>query len=419
MAIKAKKQATNIKNSITKIKKENKPEQRESIFILAGEHSGDILGSELLHVLKKYIPQTQFYGIGGESMKAEGFESIEDIDNLSVIGFFEVLKKYSFLKKLLDRVVKEILDRGSKSVILIDYPGFNLRLAEELKKHNIKVIFYVSPQIWAWKFNRIFHIKKNIDLMLTLFQFEEDLYRKYGVNAFYVGHPIAKRIKDSKKEENPLKIEKSSIEHKAIIGLLPGSRGQEIKKLTIPLLNAASRMVLHQLKMKRSKKILFLLPNINPKYEEYIKTEIQNAIAKNPQLEVEYIFNASLQVMEISELLLIASGTATLEATYFEKPMIIVYKVSFLTYLIGSFLLRTKNVGLINILAGEEVCRELLQAECNGDYISEEAIHILEDSKYRKKITDKVRHVKVRELQESDGSRNAGKMIVNYLRSLP
>ena len=440
MAAKAKKQSTNTKNSKKsleetkptllldkKLSKQNEPKRdsfssakskKEPIFVLAGEHSGDILGAELLHVLQKYLPEKHFYGIGGSAMEAEGFESIEDIENLSVIGFFEILKKYSFLKKLLERMIEEILARGTKVVILIDYPGFNLRLAEKLKKHNIKVIFYVSPQIWAWKFNRIYHIRKNIDLMLTLFQFEEDLYRKYGVNAYFVGHPIAKRIRDSKKNESAIKLDKTILENRHIIGLLPGSRGQEIKKLTIPLLSAASKISDHYAKGKKSKKFLFLLPNINPKYEAFIQEQIEIFSKKNPNLMVEYAFHASLQVMEQSEILLIASGTATLEATYFAKPMVIVYKVSMLTYLIGSFLLRTKNVGLVNILAGEEVCRELLQAECNGDYISEETIRILDDAKYRKKISDGVLSVKNRELKESDGSHNAAKTIMNYLRSI-
>jgi len=421
MAAKAKKQSTNSKNS-SKTKKSlatsTKKKSKDSIFILAGEHSGDILGAELLHILNRYLPDTHFYGVGGSAMVEEGLECIEDIENLSVIGFFEILKKYSFLKKLLERMIQEILNRGTKVVILIDYPGFNLRLAERLKKHDIKVIFYVSPQIWAWKFNRIYHIRKNIDLMLTLFQFEEDLYRKYGVNAFFVGHPISKRIRDSKKEESPIKIDKTILENRHIIGLLPGSRGQEIKKLTVPLLSSASKIVDHYAKDKKAKKFLFLLPNINTKYENFILEQIAIFKKKNPNLMIQYAFNSSLQVMEQSEILLIASGTATLEATYFAKPMVIVYKVSMLTYIIGSLLLRTKNVGLVNILAGEEVCRELLQAECNGDYISEETIRILDDTKYRKKISDKVLAVKTRELQESDGSHNAAKTIMNYLRSI-
>jgi len=208
--------------------------------VLAGEHSGDLLGGDLLKELKRKSPNLEFFGIGGtEMVQKANLHTLVDIERLSVIGFWEAVKKYSYLKSLMDMLLEEIERRKCKYAILIDYPGFNLRLAERLRERNIEVIFYVSPQIWAWKFKRIFKIQKNVNLMLTLFQFEEELYREYGVNAFFVGHPLPKRIQESLRKENPLPV---NINHKSeiVIALLPGSRSQEIQKLTHILLKSAS-----------------------------------------------------------------------------------------------------------------------------------------------------------------------------------
>jgi lipid-A-disaccharide synthase len=411
----------------TKIKKtspttkKSSPKQKKDlfgspVFVLAGEHSGDLLGGDLLRELTKLSPGTDFYGIGGEEMKAQGMESLEDLENLSVIGFAEVIKKYSYLKNLMETVVSEILKRESKFVILIDYPGFNLRLAERVKSHNIQVIFYVSPQIWAWKFNRIFHIRKNVDLMLTLFQFEEDMYRDYGVNAYFVGHPLPKRIQKSLKTEKPLAIKKDKNSKEMIVGLLPGSRRQEITKLLDPILESAALIHDHFKKTNHPKKLIFLLPNINPKLEDYIKDKITEFITKYPAVEVHYAFQSSSQVMEASDVLLLASGTATLEGVYWEKPMVVLYKVSLFTYFLGSMLIRTENIGLVNILAGKEICRELIQAECTPELISREAIAILEDPIYKKRITSEVIRVKNRELSETDGAKRASRTIIDYVK---
>lgn len=383
------------------------------VFVLAGEHSGDLLGSDLLKELKKKEPSVRLFGIGGEEMISQGLESMESLENLSVIGFSEIVKKYSFLKSLMDRIVSQIQERGTELAILIDYPGFNLRLAEKLQKIGVKVVFYVSPQIWAWKFKRIFFIRKNVDLMLTLFQFEEDLYREYGVNAFFVGHPLPLRIQESLTQEKSLEvsIQKSK---DLVIGLLPGSRKQEIHKLLDVLLDTAERIFLHFQKNNSTKNPLFLLPNINSHQENYILQKIQKKTKKVPGLRIHYSFQSSSQVMESSELLILASGTATLEGVYWEKPMIVLYKVSLFTYFLGAFLLRTKNVGLVNILAGKEICRELIQNECTPSLISKEAIAILEDKKYQKKIVDSITNVKKKELSVHNGAKMAAEKIVEF-----
>lgn len=384
------------------------------VFILAGEHSGDLLGGDLLKELNRLSPGTHYFGIGGKEMIEQGLESLEDLENLSVVGFSEIIRKYSYLKKLFDRLIHEILGRNCRTVILIDYPGFNLRIAKELKKHNIKVIFYVSPQIWAWKFKRIFQIRENINLMLTLFQFEEDIYQRYGVNAHYVGHPLALRIQESLKSENLLP---SNIqpEKELLVGLLPGSRKQEIQSLLQIQLESALKIHQYFSNLAKPQAVRFLIPNINPSQEKYIKEKISKISEKNPDLLIDYIFQASSRVMEASDVLVLASGTATLEGVYWEKPMVILYKVSFFTYALGALLIKTANIGLVNILAGKEICRELLQSECKPEYIAQETISILENKNYRRKIVGEISKVKDRELNVPDGARRAAHKISEYM----
>ncbi|EMY69586.1 lipid-A-disaccharide synthase [Leptospira vanthielii] len=397
-------------------KKSHLHESDKNILVIAGEHSGDLLGADLLQELTILEPEYKFYGIGGEGMIEHGLDSMEELEQLSVIGFSEALKKYSFLKKIFYRVLEETTHRPTKLAILIDYPGFNLRLAKELKSRGIPTVFYVSPQIWAWKFNRIYFIKEQIALMLTLFRFEEEIYTEYGVNAKFVGHPITKRIPEKLKKEPVIAEKLPDSHHGYTVGLLPGSRKGEIRRLIDPILGTAA--LLHEKCKLEKKKIVFLLPNINAKEESFLLEKIETLKQIHPDIQIHYHWNASLRVMETSDLLLIASGTATLEGLYFETPMVILYKVSLFTYLLGSLLMRSKFIGLANILSGEEVCREITQNECQPKYIFQEAWKILSNTKLKNKIKGILRDAKERELGTMNASKKAAKEIQSLLRSL-
>jgi lipid-A-disaccharide synthase len=388
----------------------------ENVLIVTGEHSGDLLGGDLLTELKNLQPDLNYFGVGGTSMIAHGFESLEELEKLAVIGFSEAIRKYSFLKKLLFQIVEETKARDTKFAILIDYPGFNLRLARELKAIGIPSIFYVSPQIWAWKFKRIFFIKEHISLMLTLFRFEETIYKEYGVNAKFVGHPITKRIPEKLKKEPALP---SDLPHEGeglVVGLLPGSRKGEISKLLKPILGTAKLM--HEHFHTSKKDIVFLLPNINKGQESFIISEVEALKKEVPEIKIHYLWDSSLRVMSASDLLLIASGTATLEGLFFEKPMVILYKVSLLTYIIGSLLIKSKFIGLANILSGTEVCREVTQNEAKPKYIFQEAKEILENKKYRNKIIKILQDTKERELGSLNGARLAAKEVSHFYLEL-
>ncbi|TGL59717.1 lipid-A-disaccharide synthase [Leptospira ognonensis] len=390
--------------------------KNQNVLVFTGEHSGDLLGGDLISELKNLRPELTYYGVGGVNMEAQGFESLEELEKLAVIGFSEAIKKYSFLKKLLFRIVEEAKQRETKFAILIDYPGFNLRLAKELKGIGIPSVFYVSPQIWAWKFKRIFYIKEHIALMLTLFKFEESIYKEYGVNSKFVGHPITKRIPEKLKKEPALPSGLPEMGEGFVIGLLPGSRKGEISKLIDPILGTAK--LLHEHFQGTKKEIVFLLPNINKGLEPFILSKIENLKSQVPTLKIHYLWDSSLRVMSASDLLLIASGTATLEGLFFEKPMVILYKVSLFTYLIGSLLIKSKYIGLANILSGTEVAREITQNEVKPKYILKEALEILENRKYRNKIIKILQETKERELGTLNGARLAAKEISHFYGEL-
>ncbi|PJZ52689.1 lipid-A-disaccharide synthase [Leptospira adleri] len=399
-------------------KRESAPLKREDpkILMLAGEHSGDLLGGELIRELKKNFPDLETFGVGGERMIEEGFESIESMEELSIIGFSAILFKYRFLKALIGRLLDAAVERNCTHAILIDYPGFNLRLAKELKKLGITVIFYVSPQLWAWKFNRIYGIRETIDLMLVLFPFEKEIYDRYGVPCEFVGHPLAVRLREKIRKEAPITEPEDKTHFHAVVTLMPGSRSGEIKRILNDLLETAGQLSQHYESEK--KKVRFLLPNINQKEELYILEQIELAKTKYPHLKVEYLFDRSLRAIEASDLVLVTSGTATLEVAYFEKPMVILYKVSMFTYAIGSLFIRTPNIGLVNILSGKEICRELVQAECTPVHIVAESIDLLENKKYRAKAIEEIRKVK-ESLGSENSSRHAAREITKLIKGIP
>ncbi|MDZ4724506.1 MAG: lipid-A-disaccharide synthase, partial [Leptospira sp.] len=237
-----------------------------------------------------------------------------------------------------------------------------------------------------------------------------------GVNAKFVGHPITKRIPEKLKKEPALPDGLPQMGEGFVIGLLPGSRKGEITKLIDPILGTAK--LLHEHFKETKKEIVFLLPNINKSLEPLILAKIQSLINEVPEIKIHYLWDSSLRVMSASDLLLIASGTATLEGLFFEKPMVILYKVSLFTFVIGSLLIKSKFIGLANILSGTEVCREITQNEVKPKYIIKEALEILENRKYRNKIIKILQETKERELGSLNGSRLAAKEISHFYGEL-
>lgn len=354
----------------------------EEILIIAGEHSGDLLGAALITALRKYGVE-KVLATGGPKMFEKGAELVEDLETMDVVGFVEALKAYSRLKKLAKRIVDMCVERKIELAILIDYPGFNLRIAEMLKEKGIRVAYLVSPQIWAWNYKRIESIRKNVDLMLPLFEFEQDLYRSEGIDAKAVGHPLVSEI-DHRLQSQP-ELTYAEKKGKPLIGLLPGSRVSEIKKLLIPVCEAA------RLIKKDHPSARFLLPGVNKKAEPFI----EETLTKYEDLDIQFLPDRSLRVMQASDLVVLASGTATVETAFFRKPMVIIYRMGIVNFLIASLFIRTRVIGLANLLSKDgPVGLELLQSEVTPDNICKEVNKILADHSYRRSIEQRLDSVR-------------------------
>lgn len=345
---------------------------RAPMLIVAGEHSGDRLGGDLIHELKRKGFRS-FFGTGGERMQAEGMELVEHVDTMAVIGFVEVLRAYSRLKALAQRLTAMAIEKKVKTVVLIDYPGFNLRIAAMLKEADpdIFIVYLVSPQIWAWKYGRIHTIRKHVDLMLTLFEFEKEIYESEGVPAEWIGHPMVNRIPEELKRQSPV------APHRGMsLGLLPGSRRSEIR-LLLPTFLEAARIL-----KDRHPHLHIRLPFVDQRLREFAAPFLDGSEA----LGLEISVGNSLAVMEASDIVFIASGTATLEAALFKKPMVICYRSHWLNVFIASLVMRTKFIGLPNLLAGEQVALELLQNEVTPAAIAEEGERLLKNESERERI---------------------------------
>lgn len=382
------------------------------VLTIAGEHSGDNLGGSLLSELSKY-KDFLFFGIGGEKMKAAGLYSVVEIEELTVVGLVAAAFKYRKLKRLANQIVCLTKEKNCKHAILIDYPGFNLRLAEMLKKEipDIKIVFYVSPQIWAWKYERIYKIKEIIDLMLLLFPFEKEIYDKHNIPNEFVGHPIISEMPLRYASGQEIQVSKNS----KVITLMPGSRSGEIRRLLHPMLKASLQLIQHY--KQKNTELEFLLPAISKKEENYILTTIAKYKQIEPSLKIQYQPNNSARCIEKAHVVLVASGTATLEVAYYEKPMVILYKTSWLTAFIArKFLLKIPYVGLVNVLSQKFICKELLQEDCTPEKIFEETIQLLENESYRNEMIANLHKLKL-SLGDGEPSKKGRAAILKWIFS--
>ena len=295
-------------------------EKNKLILIVAGEASGDLHAASLARAINAIQPQIKFFGLGGKKVKQEGVDLYFDIVELAVVGLFEVLKNLKKFKEIFSGLLKEVDRRKPDLAILVDYPGFNLRLAAELKKRGIPIIYYISPQVWAWAKARIKTIKKLVDLMLVVFKFEEELYKENSIPVAFVGHPLLDTVKSTLSKEELFK--KYSLDVKKFtFALLPGSREKEVKLLLPVMLDTAK--IIHG--QKPDSQFLILRSST-------VRHEIFNRITAHYQLPIVMLSDMTYDGISASDFALVASGTATLETAILGVPMVIMYKVSFLTW---------------------------------------------------------------------------------------
>lgn len=344
---------------------------KKKILLVAGEASGDLHGAGLLRELNKINPELEFFGIGGDKMKSEGTKILYHIKEVSFMGLFEIILHLNFIRKVFKSLLKQIELTKPDLAILIDYSGFNLRLAKQLKQRKIPMVYYISPQVWAWRENRVKKIKKYVDKMIVFFPFEVDFYKKEGVDVELVGHPLVDLARPGiSKEEFLNKIQAHS--DSLIIGLLPGSRAQEIEKILPVMLEACE--ILGE-KSKRLKVAIGLAPTIK---KELVLSQV------NQNLDVKVLQDMTYEVMRYSTLLLVTSGTATVESALMETPMLVIYKTNFLTYLLAKLLVKAPFISMVNLIAQKKIVPEFIQNRANPKLIAQEMESFLEDQdKYR------------------------------------
>ena len=370
---------------------------KNNLMIIAGEVSGDMHGAALIHELKKLDHNIKIYGIGGNSMKNEGAYLIYHLNRMAFLGFVEVVKHIPFIKKVQSELIELIKEKNIGTVVLIDYPGFNLNIAEKLKKLNVKIVYYISPQIWAWGKNRIDKIKRLITKMIVVFPFEKEIYSKAGVDVDYVGHPLMEIIDNHKylsKEDLFKEYQLDSA--KDILLIMPGSRKHEVEKIFPESIKAAERL-------SRDFNLQIVVSA-----SQNISKEFLFKIAKKKNFKV--IQGHTYDLMRYSKFGIIKSGTSTLEAAIFELPMVIVYKTSGLTYLIVKNLIKVKNIGMANIILNEQVVPELIQYDASSKKIYEKSKEILSNEGLYKSIKQKLSIIKEK-LGENGASKKTAQII--------
>lgn len=336
-----------------------------SILIVAGENSGEKHGARLVQKYKNLQPSSTFYGIGGKYMAAQGVNLLYSVEDLAVVGIFEVIAHLPRIRKIFHRIKREVIHQRPAAAVLIDSPDFNLRLAKHLKNLSIPVLYYISPTVWAWRNKRLNIIKKTVDKMCLIFPFEEKIYAEHGIPAVYVGHPLKERVKISlTKQEFFSKYRLDP--GKKLIAVLPGSRKSEIK-FHMPILSQVID------KLSKDLNIQFILPLAENITEAYVMSFLP-APTNNPKILQQDAYEA----LAHSDMALSSCGTANLEAALLGTPAVAFYRVSPLTYFAGIKLMKIKNFSIVNILAGKKIIPELIQRNFTVANILEETRNILE-----------------------------------------
>jgi lipid-A-disaccharide synthase len=350
----------------------------KKILMVAGEASGDLYGARLINALMEQSKESLYvFGVGGAKMFSAGLKPIADLSGDSGTGL-DPLKKFSLFARVFRRIVIIAKNEKPDIAVMIDLPDFNLRLAKELKRLNIKVVYYISPQVWAWRGGRIKTIAKYVDKMLVIFGFEEALYKKANIPVAFVGHPLLDILEEAKTDKKTAKEKLGFKEMDLIIGLLPGSRKNEVAR-HLPIMLKAGGLIRKQL--PDIKFVIGCAPDITNKMIETYNDKVNpdTKCRDVAMLRAKPVFNRTYEVMQGSDLLITASGTATVEAAIFNTPMIVIYKVSLVTASIFGPLIKTPYYAMVNLIAGKRIVPELMQSKANPDNLAKEAIRLLKN----------------------------------------
>ncbi|MFZ4766934.1 MAG: lipid-A-disaccharide synthase [Roseimicrobium sp.] len=374
----------------------------KKLFFLSGEVSGDAHAAGVMRALLERVPSLEFVGFGGPHMKQVGGSKILDwVEQAGVLGLWEVLKMYGWFKQKMDEAIEVVALEKPDAVVLVDYPGFNLRLAKALRDNgcDLPLIYYISPQVWAWKKGRIKTMAKVLNLMICIFPFEKELYERSGLRTVFAGHPMVDRVKT---------LTRGWTREPGLVGFFPGSRVNEVRKL-FPVMLQSAKLILQAMPTAR-----FAVSAANQTLARLILEMVNASDMPDARRWIET--GSAYDLMQRAEVGVVASGTATLEAACFGLPYALVYKVNPLTYAVGKAVVRIKHIGIVNILAGETVVKELVQGRFTADKVASEMLLLLQDEAARTAVTTRLGEV-VALLREGGAYERAAEAMVAAIES--
>ncbi|MCK5002821.1 MAG: lipid-A-disaccharide synthase [Gammaproteobacteria bacterium] len=374
----------------------------KTVFIVAGEASGDLHAANLCKELLGMDDSIQLQGMGGKNMREAGVNVLFDASKLAVVGIVEVLFKYRMIKGVLNQIQEHIKQSPPDLLILVDYQEFNQKLAAYAKSLGIKVLFYIGPQVWAWRPKRVYKMARIVDQMAVIFPFEVELYKKAKVAVEFTGHPLVDEIIPDKNMQQARAV--LSLEEKTTVGLFPGSRMGEIERL-LPIMIETAKL----LKQQRPE-LQFVLPLASTVQHQDLAKYGKDLAA----LKVSLIDNNTHDVIQACDSIIVASGTATLEIGLMGTPMVITHKLAALSYFILSRLVSISHIGLVNIVPGKEIVKEFIQHEAQPEKLAAETLRILEDENYNQNMRNELSKLR-KLLGTGGGSKNVARLAYSMI----
>lgn len=367
-------------------------------YIIAGERSGDLHGSNLMKAIQTHDPVAEFRFWGGDHMQKVGGTLVKHYRETAFMGFISVLKNLPKIRGFMKLCKQDLLKYQPDVVVLIDYAGFNLRIAKFAKQHSLPTFFYISPKVWAWNTKRAYKIKANIDRMFVIFPFEKAFYKKFNYEVDYVGNPLLDAIANF--TPNPHFRNKHALDKRPIIALLPGSRKQEVERLLTIMVGSVAHFPHHQL----------VVAGVNNLPQElYAIAQVRD--------QVKVIYEDTYDLLHQAEAAIVTSGTATLETGLFQVPQVVVYKTNPLSYSIGKRVIKIPYISLVNLVAEKEVVKELIQKECTTDNVVAELKQLVEGGTKRSQILEDYQQLRAL-LGSTGASAQAGTLMVKYLKAI-